>query len=289
MLKYLIALIFLGAPTLAETTTVRLGERHYIIPRPDGVANPPAIVALHGGGGNPEQFAAASGLAREGVRAGYAVIFPAGTGRRGDRLLTWNGGYCCGPAARRGVDDLGFLASVIADAGDRFSVDTDRVYMTGMSNGAILAETFAARFPGRVRAVAGVAGTMDVTRTPPRGPVPILIIHGTADTMVPYEGGQGDTSLTRTDFASVEAVAKGFLARWPGTLTVTRRKIDALDDGTSVTLTDYAAKGRIVLRLATLVGGAHHWPGGPKSRLKTGKTEEISANAEILRFFTLHP
>ena len=47
----------------------------------------------------------------------------------------------------------------------------------------------------------GVAGTMDTRRTTVAGPVPALIIHGTADSMVPYAGGQGDTSLTRTDFA----------------------------------------------------------------------------------------
>lgn len=293
MLKVFVILMLLAGgafgPALAEVHEVALGERAYVIHLPDGVKSPPVIMALHGGGGDPAQFAAASGLGRDGMRAGYAVIFPAGTGRRGDRLLTWNGGYCCGSAARGGVDDLGFLASVIEDAGTRFGVDTGRVYFTGMSNGSIMAETFAARNPGKVKAVAGVAGTMDVGRTRVRGPVPILIIHGTADDMVPFDGGQGDRSLTRTDFASVQAVAEAFLAPWPGTLAKTSRQIDARDDGTSVTITDYQAKGRVVLRLEKIEGGAHHWPGGRKARLSSGKTEEISANAEILRFFALHP
>ena len=62
------------------------------------------ILALHGGGGDPDQFANASGLARAAMRQGFAVAFPAGSGRRGERLLTWNGGYCCGYAARQGID-----------------------------------------------------------------------------------------------------------------------------------------------------------------------------------------
>jgi polyhydroxybutyrate depolymerase len=289
MLKILITLMLLTGPALADGQEVDLGDRHYVIHLPDGVRNPPLIMALHGGGGDPDQFASASGLGRDGMRAGYAVIFPAGTGRRGDRLLTWNGGYCCGPAAKRGVDDLGFLAAVIKDAGDRFGVDTGRVYFTGMSNGSIMAETFAAKNPGKVKAVAGISGTMDVARTRVGGPVPILIIHGTADEMVPYTGGQGDSSLTRTDFASVASVVKAFAAPWPGPLAKTSRQIDAKDDGTSVTITDYSSKGRIVLRLETVEGGAHHWPGGHKARLTSGKTEEISANAELLRFFALHP
>ena len=122
-----------------------------------------------------------------------------------------------------------------------------------------------------------------------QGRVPALIIHGTADTMVPYAGGQGDTSLTRTNFASVASVVKAFLAPWGGVLAETSRSIDAKDDGTSVTVTEYRKGGRVVLRLMTVEGGAHHWPGWRKARLSAGKTQEIDANTEILRFFAAHP
>jgi len=286
-LSLLLPVLLFALPAFAET--VRLGDRFYQIDLPANPRGAPLILALHGGGGNPEQFATASGLGRAAVAQGYAVAFPAGTGRRGDRLLTWNGGYCCGFAARSRVDDEAFLASVIKDAADRFGVDGSRVYLTGMSNGSIMAETFAARNPDLVRAVAGVAGTMDTRRTRVAGPVPALVIHGTADSMVPYGGGRGDTSLTRTDFASVASVVLAFLASWGDGLTQTERKIDRRDDGTSVTVTDYRQGGQVVLRLMTVTGGAHHWPGGRKARLDGGKTQEIDANTEILRFFALHP
>lgn len=282
----LIAVLFIPLPAYAET--IRLGDRSYRIELPANPKGAPLILALHGGGGDPDQFASASGLGRAATRAGYAVVFPAGTGRRGDRLLTWNGGYCCGSAARRGVDDLAFLTDVIRDAATRFGVDGTGVYLAGMSNGAIMAETFAARNPGLVRAVAGVAGTMDTQRTRVKGQVPALIIHGTADSMVPYEGGQGDTSITRTDFASVASVVQAFLAPWVS-VTKASRTIDRKDDGTSVTVTDYASGSAVVLRLITIKGGAHHWPGGRKARLSEGKTQEIDANAEILRFFKAYP
>jgi polyhydroxybutyrate depolymerase len=282
----LIALL-ISQPLGAET--VRLGDRWYDIELPANAKGAPLILALHGGGGDPDQFAQASGLARAANRAGFAVAFPAGTGRRGERLLTWNGGYCCGSAARNGVDDIGFLKAVIKDASDRFGVDGSAVYLTGMSNGSILSETFAAKNPGLVRAVAGVSGTMDTSGTRVQGKVPALIIHGTADTMVPYEGGQGDTSLTRTNFASVPSVVKAFLAPWGGVLAETSRTIDRKNDGTSVIVTDYQKGGRIVLRLMKVEGGAHHWPGGRKARLSEGKTQEIDANTEILRFFAANP
>lgn len=287
LIALLSLLLALALPAAAET--VRLGDRWYRIDLPADPKGAPLILALHGGGGDPDQFARSSGLARAANRAGFAVAFPAGSGRRGDRLLTWNGGYCCGFAQRQGVDDLGFLREVIADAAHRFGVDGKAVYLAGMSNGAILAETFAARNPGLVRAVAGVAGTMDAAHLRVGGPVPALILHGTADRMVPYQGGRGDSSLTRTDFASVPSVVRAFLAPWGGGLIRTSRRIDRRDDGTSVAITDYRKGSRIVLRLMTVEGGAHHWPGGRNARLSEGKTQEIDATTEILGFFAAHP
>ncbi len=283
----LIALLSVSLPAAAET--VQLGDRWYEIALPAQPKGAPLILALHGGGGDPDQFAKASGLARAATGAGFAVAFPAGSGRRDERLLTWNGGYCCGYAARQGVDDIGFLKQVMQDAAKRFGVDGSGVYLTGMSNGSIMAETFAARNPGLVRAVAGVSGTMDTSRTRVQGRVPALIIHGTADPMVPYAGGVGDSSLTRTDFASVASVVQAFLAPWGGVLAETGRTIDRKEDGTSVVVTDYQKGGRVVLRLMTVESGAHHWPGGRKARMAEGKTREIDANTEILRFFAMHP
>ena len=45
----------------------------------------------------------------------------------------------------------------------------------------------------------------------------------------------------------------------------------------------------MVLRLMTIKGGAHPWPGGRKARLSEGKTQEIDENTEILRFFVANP
>lgn len=282
MFRFVLALFLMALPATAET--VKLGDRSYRIDLPAQPDGAPVIVALHGGGGSADQFARSSRLSRPANRQGYAVIYPEGTGRAG----TWNGGYCCGSAQRQGVDDLAFLDAVVADAARRFGLDGGRVYATGMSNGSIMAETWAARRPGRLRAVAGVAGTMDTARTRVAAPVPLLHIHGTQDDMVPYGGGQGGSSLTRTQFASVASVEAAFLAPYP-MLARTELHIDRLADDTSVTERNYTdARGVTQVRIVTVEGGGHAWPGSRRAN-RGGETREIDATQEVLRFFADHP
>lgn len=282
MLRLVLALCLLAMPAAAETVT--LDGRSYRIDLPPDPAGAPLILALHGGGGSADQLARSSGLSRKANRMGYAVIYPEGTGR----VATWNGGYCCGAAQRKGVDDAGFLDAVVADAARRYGVDAGLFYATGMSNGSIMAETYAALRPGRLRAVAGVAGTMDTTRYRIVVPVPLLIIHGTADPMVPYAGGPGKTSLTRTDFASVASVETAFLTPFP-VLARTERVIDPAADGMRVLDRSYADDaGRVQLRILTVEGGGHAWPGSRRAT-RAGETRDIDATEEILRFFAAHP
>jgi polyhydroxybutyrate depolymerase len=282
LIAFVLALLL---PSLALAETVSLGDRFYRIDLPAKPKGAPLILVLHGGGGDPDQIARVSGLSRAARREGYAVIFPAGTG---NRLRTWNAGYCCGPAARKGVDDLAFLTQVIADAQSRFGLGT-RVYMTGMSNGAMLAETYAAQNPDRLRAVAAVSGTMDTGAIRVLGPVPMLILHGTADQNVPYDGGRGDNSLTRTNYASVASAVAAFLGPWGSGLSTSTQTINRKADGTTVVVTDTSKGAQLALRLMTIEGGGHNWPGGAKPRSDMAMTEEIDANTEILRFFALHP
>jgi polyhydroxybutyrate depolymerase len=279
---FALLLALAAAPAAAET--IRLGDRFYRIDLPVRAQDAPILLALHGGTGSADQFARASGLSRPANRQGYAVIYPQGSGR----VATWNAGYCCGQAARNQVDDMAFLDAVIADASARFGLNARRIYITGMSNGAMLAESFAARYPARLRAVAGVAGTMDAATLAVAGPVPLLHIHGTADANVPYAGGIGDKSISRTNYASVAAVEAAFLAPFP-MLTRTERIIDPAADGMRVIERNYTdGQGRVQVRIQTIEGGGHAWPGSRRAA-RQGATQDISATNEVLRFFALHP
>jgi polyhydroxybutyrate depolymerase len=274
------------AAAAQDPREVRMDDgRSYLIARPPGVSDPPLILALHGGGGSPAQFARSSGLTAPALAAGFAVAYPAGTSRRDGPFLVWNALYCCGHAPGAGVDDLAFLDRVAADARARFGLGA-RVFVTGMSNGAMLAQTWAAtRGPARVAAVASVAGVMDLSRVRVAGPVPLLHIHGTADDMAPYAGGPGDSALTRTRHSAAEDGVAAFRAAW-GRLSDTQALIDPVDDGTRVIRRDGLRRDRPAVRLLTVEGGGHVWPGGRRAR-GPGATQDIDASAEVVAFFSL--
>jgi polyhydroxybutyrate depolymerase len=152
-----------------------------------------------------------------------------------------------------------------------------------MSNGAMMAQTFAALRSDRTVALATVAGTMDTQRLSIPAAIPFLHIHGTADDMVPYAGGQGGSSLTRTDFASIESVVAAFL-RPHGRLPLARTIIDPARDGTRVLRSAWGASARPDVVLLTVENGAHVWPLGRGARGE-GATRDIAASAEVIRFF----
>lgn len=292
--RLFMGLMALGQPAHADRQTVNLGERLYLIDLPDQ-PNGAAIIALHGGGGNPEQFAGSSRLSEDALAQGYAVIWPAGSGPKRalvgrlivGRLLTWNAGYCCGYAMAQGIDDVAFLDSVAADATARFNLT--RFYATGMSNGAMMAERFASEGRTPLKAVAAVAGTMDLTTTPTPRAVPLLVIHGTADDHVTYTGGPGPSSWQEADFTAVPHLIAAWRSAF-GPLTETQTPINPANDGMRVTRTDYTApNGTIIpLRLLTIEGGGHTWPGGRRAPRQKG-TQDIRANDELLTFFALWP
>jgi poly(3-hydroxybutyrate) depolymerase len=103
-----------------------------------------------------------------------------------------------------------------------------------MSNGAMMAYRLAALQPGRIAAVGAVSGTMDATLVP-RGAVPVMHVHGTADRLVPSAGGRGDRTVmigTRNSVADTIAAWIGPIVpiharaahpcRTPATMACTR-------------------------------------------------------------------
>ena len=240
----------------ASTRTFRYGglDRSYRLYLPSAASLPgaslPLVVALHGGLGTPDQFAATSRLETLAESEGFIAVFPAGIER------TWNGGACCRPASALRVDDTGFLAALVQDLQASLPIDAKRVLVTGHSNGAIMAFRLACERPDLVDAVVPVAGSLEIDRCQPSVPVPLLDIHGDADRNHPLAGGQGDRSVANVDFRSTSDT----MAMWTAAIGCAATPISATT-GPLTTTSWSGCRGGVRTELVVIAGADHPWPG----------------------------
>ncbi|GGI15766.1 alpha/beta hydrolase family esterase [Oxalicibacterium faecigallinarum] len=152
----------------------------------------PLIIVLHGGGGNGDSMI--QRWRAKAMREGLIIAAPNGAGRTA-RMGTWNAGGCCGEAMSSHHEDVAFVADVVADVKRIAAVDPSRIYVTGMSNGGMLTHRVAIALSDQLAGAAVVAGAMFGDEPSPRSPVPILIMHGMADSIVAFEGGMSPKRL----------------------------------------------------------------------------------------------
>ena len=133
----------------------------------------------------------------------------------------------------------------------------------GISNGALLTELLGCRLAGRLTLIVPVAGPLPVSVAPgcrPARPVSVLAVHGTADPVVPYDGGQVHGVGGGTKVLSAPA-SLAVWARLDRCSAVPVR--GTLADTTDVGLRTYTGcAGGAVVELATVPGGGHTWPAG---------------------------
>jgi polyhydroxybutyrate depolymerase len=150
----------------------------------------PAVLAMHGGGGNAEDFIARYNLIEYADSTGMMIVFPEGTGGIGDKLRTWNAGNCCGGAKEKNTDDVGYLSALIDELVSRHGADPKRIYATGHSNGAMMSYRLACEIPDKIAAIAPVGAAAAYDGICGARHVPVLHIHGTLDQCARYEGGE---------------------------------------------------------------------------------------------------
>jgi polyhydroxybutyrate depolymerase len=271
-----------NASTVRELTSGGLTRTYRAFHPASAGAHPALVVMLHGGFGTGTQAEGAYGWDAAASRSGFVVAYPDGIGR------AWNAGRCCGRPFAEHVDDVAFITAVIRDAETRDGIDPARVYVTGMSNGAIMAYRMACESPVRIAAIGPVAGDLEVPCDRPLAPVSVMAIHGTADGNVPFDGGYGTKGVTHTDHLGVA----GSLARW--------RAIDrcAPADVTvrsAVRTERTACAGETEVVVIAVEGAGHQWPGAkpppPAAARLLGLDQPstaLDATATLWGFFERH-
>ena len=258
--------------------------RTYILhvpPAYDGKQAMPLVLLLHGAGGNAEKMITATGMSDKADEAGFIVVYPNGTGLLNDQLLlTWNCGFCCGYALDNNIDDVGFIRSLIEKLQDELNVDKARIFITGMSNGAMMTYRLGCELSDIVAAIAPVSGSLGDFTVSSSSPVSVIIFHGTADPIVPYEGGLSSIApLTPGRVDKPVSYAVNFWVTHDGCSTAYTR----VTNGILIKDTYSGGQGGSEVILNTITGGGHVWPGDDLL------THNISATDLIWDFFTTHP
>ncbi len=280
----------LPAGDLTRSLTHEGRERSYLLHVPERLdfSQPLAVVfVFHGGTGNAQNALQMSGFNAVADQNGFLVVYPNGTGPLGsDKLLTWNGGGCCGYAQENKVDDIGFVRAIVADLQNLTAIDPRRIYATGMSNGGILSHRLGCEAADLFAAIAPVAGTLNFSPCEPSSPISVLMFHGTADQHLPYEGGVGAKSLAGVDFASVGESAD-FWTTFNGCNA--QPQTESFADIRHETWS--GCQEEAAVELYTILGGGHAWPGGNSSGRPGADqpTQTLSASQVIWEFFAAHP
>lgn len=277
----------------SRTLKVDGDERSYLVHVPPQYVKDrptPVVLAFHGGGANARNMVAFSGLNLKADQAGFIVVYPDGSGRL-ERMLTFNAGNCCGQAASRNVDDVAFVRSILDDLEGIASVDRNRVFATGMSNGAMMAYRLASEMSDRIAAIAPVSGPMGTKDCRPGRAVSVMHFHGDADEFAPFSGGKG-RGPSGTEFYSVDhSISAWVEANGCNKGPRITQLPDREKDGTNVKQVRYeSGKDGAEVVLVIIQGGGHTWPGNePRIKSLGVSTRDISANDMMWDFFQQHP
>ena len=278
-------------------------ERWYLRNVPSAAADGaplPLVVDLHGYSEGAEIHSVLSGLGAFAEEQGFFTIFPHGDAG-GVAVPSWN--------ASLGSPDTVFFGDLLDEAESTLCIDTNRVYVTGLSNGAFMTSAVGCAYADRVAAIAPVAGIRDIDGCDPARPMPVVSFHGTADDFVSFDGGLGpavadlptpDGQGTIGDTAGEESVTEPADGPSIPEIVATWASLDGCDSeptettiADDVTLVSYDCAEPTNVELYIVDGGGHSWPGSEASAgiesIVGPTTFSIVANDVMWEFFLAHP
>jgi polyhydroxybutyrate depolymerase len=273
-------------------------QRTYLVHLPSGYDKNrlwPLVIVLHGGGGQGKNVDALTGFNSESDREGFIAVYPDAVGRN------WNDGRGDPNIKSQAtdIDDVSFISALINRLEGDLSINNKMIFVTGISNGAMMSHRLGCELSAKIAAIAPVAGNIPEKMKPawsPSHPLSVLIINGTDDPLVPWNGGDVTfLTLKRGRVISVGDTVKFWLANNGCAAVPETYQLPDTDttDGTTTTVESYkSCRGKAEVVLYTVKGGGHIWPGGLQYMNESliGKTSrDFNATATIWQFFKQHP
>jgi polyhydroxybutyrate depolymerase len=261
------------APGQQQVFLTSGGEQRWYLrrvpPAHDGATPVPVVFDYHGLAEGAQIHTGHSQFGPYGDERGFVTIFPQG---RGTGLnVSWD--------TSLGGVDVAMFGDVLDQVEADLCIDTNRVFVTGLSLGGFMTSSIACVYADRVAAVAPVAGLRNPTGCNPSRPIPIRTFHGTEDTWVSYPPIPGN--------AAAWAARNGCAATPPSEVHV------GSDDVAQVDLLSHECPVDAPVELYRITGGGHSWPGSEFSRSIASAvgytTFVISATERAWDFFESHP
>jgi polyhydroxybutyrate depolymerase len=272
-----------------ETRRVEIAHggvtRGAILDAAPGLRGAPVLIALHGGIGGASIIRRRAGVSL--AARGWAVLWPEADG-------AWNDGRLCGGAPCDTADDVGFLRALVGRLAEEGIADPARVFVAGPSIGGMMTLRLMCDAPDLVAGVAVAIASLPTGLDCPAGPaVPALVIHSTADEIVPPGGGRiGGEGLFMRERGSVRPVEDmmALLAARNGCAGVAGAPLPDRDpaDGSTVLRRDFTGCAAPLTHYVVQDGG-HTWPGSrpfPLGGTLLGATnQDFSATRAVEDFF----
>ena len=298
LISFMALFVITSVATLAQPTEETLEHdglmRNYLIYVPasyTGESSVPLLFALHGGGGDAEGMIQLTegGLNTLAEEHQFIVVYPNGINN------SWNDGRQVDIGKHSTADDIGFFSMMIDEIAGRYTIDEERVFVTGMSNGGMMSYRLACDLSERIAGIAPVAANMSVAladECSPEYETDILIMLGSDDPIVPYNGGEIKVlGSRRGEVLPADAIADFWTAQFhcEGDPSTVEYPNTAPFDGTHITEARYdICDNGTRVRLMTIHGGGHTWASGLPylGRLLIGRTSrDVDANSVIWEFF----
>ena len=286
----------------AEHIIVNGLQRTYLIHTPVSDFNHPMpiVFVLHGGGGTGAKMIKLTygGFNKLADNKGFIVVYPDGFEKN------WNDGRSMAEANyetfKNNTDDAGFISALIDDLIKKYNADAKRVFVTGISNGAMMSYRLGCELSGKIAAIAPVAGNIPenfIKQCKPSNSVSVLAINGDSDPLVPFNGGDVTGPFGKRKLGKVLSAHESVMF-WvknnecsPDPI-ITDVPDKNPDDGTRVQKQQFInGRDNSEVILYSIKNGGHTWPGGYQylGEWIVGRTcRDMNAAEVIWEFFERH-
>lgn len=291
--------LFIYSQKDTETEYFEFGgyERSYHVIVPNSYSpdtNYPLVFVLHGGGGT------AKGLIRHtkarfnelSERDNFIVVYPFGIEK------SWNDGArdTIGVARKLNINDVGFFKETITRLNSDFSIDTNKVFACGISNGGFMVQRLAYELPKEIKGIGVIAANLSKVQAEKKGPkypTSVIFINGTDDPIVPYNGGQ--VTVFRKNRGEVLSVVES-IRTWKE-INHCSQKLNEFsfpnkneNDKSKAIKNSWINPDIPIIKVIaiTIINGGHTWPGGNQNLpewLVGNTNQDFNACDEIWDFF----